>query len=506
MGDPVYRNRRDQLEFEDFYIPFRGGLRSDNRWVRLAKLIPWDRVEERYEESFTPGKGPHAKPVRMALGALIIKAKLDLTDEETVEQIRENRYLQYFIGLEGYTDEAPFDSSMMVHFRRRLGAEVVNEFNEKIVLERVGFHEERDATDRDDTDDDDDDGDEGTSGGSGNHGQLLIDATWIPADIRYPTDLSLLSEAREKTEEMIDVLHKPFRGKRPKPRTYRRVARRRYLEVIKQKRPRGKRIRSEKRYQLGCISRNLKSIDELMSLRGHGTLTARQKSLLPIIRELYKQQLKMYEKRTNSHPDRIVSLSQPHVRPIVRGKAGSRTEFGAKLTISLVDGYSVIERVSWDAYNESCDLKDQVERYRERFGCYPESVHVDKLYRNRDNRRYCRERGIRISGPQLGRPPKDAKVRAAIRKQVRDDLVKRNEVEGAFGVSKRRYTLDRLKCRLKETSESMIALVHLVMNLERWLRATSLSLRIRRLSDLLNPRGWFEEEMTNALQRCFSVS
>jgi hypothetical protein len=106
----------------------------------------------------------------------------------------------------------------------------------------------------------------------------------------------------------------------------------------------------------------------------------------------------------------------------------------------------------------------------------------------------------------LGRPPKDAKVRAAIKTQVRDDLVKRNEVEGAFGVGKRRYTLDRLKCRLKETSESMIALVHLVMNLERWLRATSLSLRIRRLLDLLNPRGRFEKAMTNTLHRCFSVA
>ena len=69
----------------------------------------------------------------MALGALIIKARFGLTDEELVEQIKENPYLQFFIGLEGFRYSAPFDPSMMVYFRKRLPESVVNDCNERIV-------------------------------------------------------------------------------------------------------------------------------------------------------------------------------------------------------------------------------------------------------------------------------------------------------------------------------------------------------------------------------------
>ena len=100
MGLNMYRRRAtDQLEFENFYLPFGGKLRSDNRWVKLAKAIPWEELEEQYASLFSKDKGAPAKTFRMALGALIIKEKLNITDEETVEQIRETPYLQYFIDL-----------------------------------------------------------------------------------------------------------------------------------------------------------------------------------------------------------------------------------------------------------------------------------------------------------------------------------------------------------------------------------------------------------------------
>ncbi len=97
------------------------------------------------------------------------------------------------------------------------------------------------------------------------------------------------------------------------------------------------------------------------------------------------------------------SISQPHVRPIVRGKAAAKTEFGMKLSISVVDGISLPERMSWNAYNEGCDLVRDIERYRERYGRYPESVHADKIYRTLANRQWCKERDIRLSGVPLGR-------------------------------------------------------------------------------------------------------
>ena len=115
---------------EKFRLPFDGKLSEDNRWVILAKLIPWSEFEEEYAQKFSENVGAPAKTFRMAISALIIKEKLGTSDRETVEQIRENPYLQYFIGLEYYTNEAPFDPSMFVHFRQRIGVNFVNKINQ----------------------------------------------------------------------------------------------------------------------------------------------------------------------------------------------------------------------------------------------------------------------------------------------------------------------------------------------------------------------------------------
>ena len=124
-----------ETESENFELPFGGKLAEDNRWVIMAKLIPWAEVEEEYAKKFTLLLGAPAKSSRMALGALIIKEKLGISDRETVEQIRENPYLQYFIGLNSYRNEAPFEASMLVHFRQRLEIDLVNKINSKMCEE-----------------------------------------------------------------------------------------------------------------------------------------------------------------------------------------------------------------------------------------------------------------------------------------------------------------------------------------------------------------------------------
>ena len=129
----MYRHNQRQLQFENFYLPFGGKLRSDNRWVKLAKFIPWEEFEADYAKTLvSQGKVPPAMSVRVALGSLIIKERLGVSDEETVEQISENPYLQYFLGFDGFKSEPPFDPSMLVHFRKRLSMELVCKINEKI--------------------------------------------------------------------------------------------------------------------------------------------------------------------------------------------------------------------------------------------------------------------------------------------------------------------------------------------------------------------------------------
>jgi len=472
------RESTEQLEFADFYLPFSGELDPENRWIQLSTLVPWQLAATIYHSQLCEDFGQPIIPARTALGALLIKERLGLTDRETVEAIRENPYLQLFIGLEEFTQDKPFDASLMVDFRKRFGEDGMQQIAEAIALASLPSADEEDDSQEDNSADNDDSADHQDANSPPEHkqtntnrGKLLADATCAPADIRFPTDTSLLNEAREKTEALIDSLHEPLKGQQSRPRTYRVKARRQFVAFIKQKSPRKNKIRKANRQQLGYLKRNLQAIDRLLKTDGALPLTefsrCQYKSLL-VCREVYRQQQQMYDQKTQRIDDRIVSLHQPHVRPIKRGKAGRPTEFGAKLSLSVVDGFSFVDRRSWDNFNESLDLIGQIEAYQRRFGCYPESVHVDKIYRTRKNRAYCKARGIRMSGPSLGRQPQE--VSREEKQQAYQDEAIRNQVEGKFGQGKRRFGLGRVMARLAGTSAAQISLTFLVMNLERALQ------------------------------------
>lgn len=423
-------------------------------------------------------RGQKPVSVRVALGALYIQERQQLDDRETVQQITENPYYQYFIGLPSYQDKSPFHHSFITHFRKRLGADVISQINEWILEEEA--QRKRDDNDKHDPPQagSSDSGDSSSTPPDeqptpiARKGKLLLDATCAPADIAYPTDLHLLNEAREKLEQVIDVLHEPLVGEQKKPRTYRQIARKRFLDVVKKRRPSAKQIRRAISKQLRYIARNLRIIEKLSSKSGLSRLNKRQYRELLVISELYRQQQEMFMNRSHSVPDRIVSLSQPHVRPIVRGKANANVEFGAKLAISLVDGFARMEKLAWDNFNECTTLRTSVEAYRDRFGYYPQAVLTDKIYRNRENIQYCKSLSIRLNGSTLGRPKKDEEPD---RKQAKIDASERNAIEGKFGEGRRSYGLGRIRARLQTTSETVIALQLLVMNLERKLRVLFLS-------------------------------
>lgn len=463
------RSTPGQLSFENFYLPFGGKLSGENRWVKLAEWIEWEVLETEYAQQFSQNMGAPAKSFRMALGALIIKERLGTSDEETVQQIRENPYLQYFLGLSEYQDEAPFETSMLVHFRKRLSLEIIQQINERIVLKAMeansGTKSEFEQESKEPKNENGDDSDEPP-----NQGQLILDASCAPADIRYPTDLNLLNEAREQTEKIVDVLYRQVQDQLVrKPRTYRREARQAYLQVAKKRKVSRSTIRKAIRRQLGYLRRNLAHIDQLVELGASlSQLSRRRYRYLLVIHELFRQQQQMYQTRQHRIEDRIVSLSQPHIRPIVRGKAGTPVEFGAKFSLSCVNGQVFLDHLSWDNFNESVDLPGQIEQFKRRFGHYPASVHADQIYRTRDNRTYCRLRGIRLSGPPLGRPASEQQ--AAIRQQILDDAKIRNQIEGKFGQAKRRFSLARVMTKLASTSATSIAVTCLVMNLEQLLR------------------------------------
>lgn len=473
----MYRYSNGQISLADFKQPVGMNLKESNRWVKKAQTIPWLEIEKRYAALFTNRKGNVAKPLRLALGACIIQAEYGYSDEETALQIQENPYLQYFCGYPGYDDERlPFDPSLMVYFRKRLTPEILGEINEMIVRDA----KERQSKETKSRDDDDDADNHPETGG--NSGTMIVDATCAPSNIRYPQDVSLLNEARENAEKLLDVLHDRNDGK--KPRTYRRRAQKDYLKYTRCRKHTAKTTRKAIGKQLSYLRRDLDAIDSKLSLGK--ILNARQTERLDTIRTIYEQQKYMYDHHTHSVPDRIVSVSQPFVRPIVRGKAGKPVEFGTKLDISVVDGWTRLEFCSFDAYNEAGNLQEIVERFREREGHYPSRILADKIYRNRENLNYCKAYGIRLSGPALGRPKK-----GEIRDKAQDyrDECERVEVERRFSLAKRKCGMGMVTAKLRETAAHVIAISVLVLNLRK-IQCTLLWLLTYLLAIFLLKKKW----------------
>lgn len=440
------KDRHHQFGLSDFNQPIGLKMHPDNRWVKKAELIPWDEIEDRYADLFPSHTGMPAKPLRVALGSLIIQKQYSYSDRELVEQITENPYYQYFIGLHGYQQEAPYAPSLLVEFRKRLTEEILGEINEMIIQYNHP----------------DDPGKGSNSGAEPDHtGTLILDATCAPQNIAYPQDINLLNEVRENLEGIIDTVC--YEYNEPKPRTYRRNARKDYLALAKQRRRTSKAIRKAIKKQLQYIRRDLGFINTFV--QEGKELSPKEAARLLVIQKVYEQQLYMYENKVHTVADRIVSISQPYIRPIVRGKAKSPTEFGTKLDLSVDDnGMARIERQSFDAYNESDVLIGAVENYRKRTGHYPERVLADKIYRNRNNLAFCRLHGIRLSGPALGRPKKNPKID---RKQEYCDAVDRIEVERSFSLAKRCFGLGLIRAKLDTTTRSSIVLSIIAMNVDR---------------------------------------
>ena len=468
-----------QLSLAEFDWPFQTALNEDNRWVKMSECIPWDELAEAYYEGLSSTQGRPTKDARLVIGAVIIKHKLNLSDRETVAQIQENPYLQYFVGLPGYQMEAPFVPSLFVEIRKRMGQTVFDVFY-GAVIEAVDKAKQKPATKAKarPSDDDEpapavsDDKPESDAVEPAHQGKLILDATVAPQAIRFPTDLSLLNEAREFSEQIIDRLYAKTELKQ-KPRTYRRKARKAYLAIVKKKRPGVKLIRRGIKQQLQYLRRNLGHIEQLLEHFSQCTPLPLPRWLLHrywVVQHVFAQQWEMYRSKAKRCDDRIVSISQPYVRPIVRGKVDKPTEFGAKLSVSLTTGgVARVDHLRWDAFHEGHDLPSQVEAYREHHGVYPEMVLGDTIYGSRDNRRYLKDRGIRFAGKPLGRPKKVTEENKAELKRLaaqrREEYLQRIPIEGKFGQGKNGYRLNYIRAKRADTSAAWINSIFLVMNL-----------------------------------------
>ena len=428
-----------------FETPFENELDKNNRWIKFSKIIPWDKVSNYYNQRMCNRNGAATTDARIVLGALIIKHHESLSDVGTIEAIQENIYMQCFIGLSSFKTEPVFAPSLFVEIRKRLGLDFWNEINEIIVK-----HNLPNKKDEDDFPD--------------NKGTINIDATIVEQDIQYPTDLGILNESREKLEELIDVICN--KTGQQKPRLYRISARKKYLNVAKKKKRPYKIIRKAIGQQLNYVNRDLKQIEGLLADYNSTDwiFTTHELKYLQVINEVYRQQKQMHTTKTHSTLNRIVSIHQPHVRPMVRGKAGSDVEFGSKIGVCIHDGLTYLDNLSWDSYNETEDLKTSANNYKKRNGYFPAKINADQIYITRANRTWCKENNILLNGKPLGRPTKQTKEKI---KELKQGVGERNCVEGKFGQAKRWYGMGNIFAKLKTTSESMIGAIVVVLNLIR---------------------------------------
>lgn len=263
-----------QPMLDGFVTPFSKQLNAFNRWIVLAHKIPWDELVGVYVKQMGNDKtGASGINPRVVLGSLIIKHICNLTDRETVEQIQENMYMQYFIGYNSFSDEAPFDASLFVEIRNRLGIDQINAMNEQII--KLANAKNQSSTERKEPPLPPAETTSTTVDSSSvevevelpapitHKGNLLIDATACPQDISYPTDLNLLNDAREKSEALIDFLYAEC-SEIKKPRTYCEKARKLYLKTAQKKIKSNKQIRNGLKKQLNFLRRNIKSIHRLL--------------------------------------------------------------------------------------------------------------------------------------------------------------------------------------------------------------------------------------------------
>jgi len=511
-----------------FANPFLQNLNLENRWVVLEKILPWDDMAQVFLDQLSENTGRPSKNLRVVLGALFIKHIENMSDERTILAIQENIYMQYFVGLPGFTADPVFDPSLFVYIRRRLGNAGGKKLND-IMMEyaikygaikhtRMPRKKSKEESNRDSNNTGNGNESQPTdnlplsddSNSKSNRGTLKLDATVAPQNITYPTDVKILSTCRLKSEQLIDKLYEVRKSLwEKKPRTYRRKAQKEFVVYSKKRRKSRKDNRKMRKKQINYLKRNCGSIADMLE-----KLKAQELELpfshqdwasLEVIIKVLGQQTEMHYNGKRSIPDRIVSLHQDYVRPIMRGKAGKSTEFGAKINLSETEGFVEADLISFDNFNEGTRLIPCVKAYKDKYGYYPQLVLVDQIYLTRKNRKFLKANGIEHRGSHVGRPTQKSK---SVKRREKKERNQRNTIEGQFGVAKTRYGLERIKMKTEQTSYAAIQLILLAMNAIKLSKSFILSLKTHLYGflwslrkEISNIKNMIFKEMNNCLRK-----
>jgi len=275
---------------------------------------------------------------------------------------------------------------------------------------------------------------------------LLMDATCYEVNIRFPTDVKLLWEACSWLwETQIPLTCKFY--KTPLPRSKYKLQKIKQLQYQKQRKVSYKKTQKRKRSLLLLLKKGIEAYQNLLNNTSGIAVNNSILKRFKTIKTLYGQQYYLFHRKTTSVKDRIVSLSQPHIRPIIRGKENKPLEFGIKAHIMQVGGISIIEHHSFDPFNETTRLKNTVYKHHTLFG---KCTHLaaDGIYPTNRNRNYCSAKKIQTNFIAKGRRKKDK-----VLDQVKGILNRERStrLEGSFGNQKEHYGLKKIKAKTAPT-------------------------------------------------------
>ena len=429
------KDRSENYLFKEL-MPFGGQLAEGNRWLKIKGMIPWGELEREYANNFSD-RGRPGLDGRMVVGLFLLKHMTNRSDEEVVLELQENVYWQAFCGMEQFETGKQLDASSLTKIRHKLGVKFTRELEKRtyaVLIEKKIIR------------------------GKG----MLVDGTVMPEKIRYPNDVGLLNDVREWAVKWI----KETIGETgERIRTYRRKAKRLYLNFAKKKQKSWKLIEKTKKQMLQYVRRNLDQLKRRMEQLDYFVRKGVEERL-KVAEKIYEQQKQMYDEKVNRVGGRIVSWWRDYVRPIKRGKGGGKeVEFGPKVSLSHVDGFTFVDEFNHENYSEARGdiVEKQIRNYEERFGAKPPSMTGDQLYGNRENRQLLKEQGIRSAFKPLGRKSEDsARQKQYVRRKQRE----RNRIEGDIGNVKEHYGCDGIRYHYREGSEMWVRLGVLAKNLK----------------------------------------
>lgn len=436
-------NEQLNLFSDGLLAPF---LDSENELFKIAKALDWVRLSDKLSEFYSPNNGRPTKPTRLKIGLLVLRHLYKLSDKDTLKTLKENIYAQYLcnISLEG--TKHCLNSSTLTYFRKQIGLKGVKFIEEEVLasLKRAKLLKNK---------------------------ILVCDTTVVPSDIAYPTDISLLEKVRAKA---VGYLEKARQFTADTYRTYKRTARKVFVTYQKIRHHTIPTRRRVQRKILQFSKRNtaqLKNALEKISKKTDNFLNKTKEKLkeqflkqaqafLATASNIVEQQKDIYKRLPVK--ERIVSVHQPHLRPMVRGKYPVEVEFGPKILLNLKNNFLFLEHLSFENTSDSQLLDISLKGYQERFGSLPTQLAADRGFWSQENRQLAVDYGIKkIAIENKGKSSylKGKPFRERLRRL-------RCKIEAKISLAKRKYGLDCTRYRIPQGEEIWVRLGLIAMNLK----------------------------------------